>query len=74
MNALDGPRRTRTTVGPVFPTSGFCHEALFYSGALELVAALEDFVIEGLITGNKVFVVLSAPKLESLPRCAGQCR
>ena len=71
MNALDGPRRTRTTVGPVFPTSGFCHEALFYSGALELVAALEDFVIEGLITGNKVFVVLSAPKLESLRAALG---
>lgn len=56
---------------PEFPTNGFCHEALFYSGSPELVATLEGFIRDGVTAGDKVLVVLSAPKLESLRAVLG---
>jgi anti-sigma regulatory factor (Ser/Thr protein kinase) len=49
----------------------FWHQALLYSGTDELVAALESFVTESLSSGDKVLVVLSAPKLAALRAALG---
>ena len=54
------------------PETGFCHQALFYEGSEELVGLLARFVRAGLTMGDKVFVMLSAPKLRALQVVLGR--
>ena len=48
------------------PGNLFCHHALFYEGTDDLTRSVEEFVREGLARNERVLVVLSAPKLDSL--------
>jgi anti-sigma regulatory factor (Ser/Thr protein kinase) len=62
--------------GALSPT--FTHEALFYSGVGTQLAAICEFVSEGVSAGDGVIVMLSAPKIERLagalgPEAKGLC-
>jgi anti-sigma regulatory factor (Ser/Thr protein kinase) len=54
------------------PGSSFCHHALFYDGDDDLTRLIEEFVREGLAGDERVLVVLSAPKLDSLRIALGK--
>ena len=47
-------------------TSGFRHEALFYSGDDEFLAGTLPFVREGVALGEPVLVVVPEPRLAAL--------